>query len=97
LPARELRCRWSRAFSVTALVACEVSCFERTRWIRQRGRARTTWVGAGTRSGPDPGGAATVGVDQVGVDQADRLHERVHGGWADERETLLAQGPGQGH
>ena len=46
--------------------------------------------------GPDPGGAATVRVEEVGVDDADRLHERVHGGWSDKGEPLLAQGLGQG-
>lgn len=41
--------------------------------------------------GPHPGSAPPVTVHQVSVDNSYRLHECIHGGWADEGEALFPQ------
>src|SRR5699024_8124130 len=63
---------------------------------KQRGAAEVSEAAAGgaaetVSSRPDTGTAATVRGQQMGVDDADGLHQREHRGRADEGESYLAQ------
>ena len=63
-------------------------------WLTDRGLTRS--VGGSAVGSPESGAAASVTAHQVGVDNADGLHQRIHRRRSDEGEPLALQRLGEG-